>query len=120
MRFYIKIAAVLLCAALAAVLCSCGGSEETSAEHVHEYESGIISEPGCEETGKIEYTCACGASYEESVNALGHDFVAVEVVEPTFFTDGYTVYRCSRCGATEERDPTEYTGGAVELPDITF
>ena len=118
MKFYIISAVILLCAALALSLCACGGNEDASTGHRHEYESEITVEPRCEETGIVKYTCSCGVSYEEAVEALGHDFVADEVVQPTIFTDGYTVYKCSRCGATENRDPTKYSGGAIELPDI--
>jgi hypothetical protein len=173
MRFYIKAAAVLLCAAIALSLCCCtneaetlkpdtdtvtdvGTADVTSSEDVtgaekntdagdtaeagtdtgkdtvteaeitgseeqlhtvHEYESEMI-EPTCEETGVIKYTCACGAAYEETVDALGHDFVFYRVIDATFLFNGYTEYKCSRCGATEKRDPTEYTGSGIELPII--
>ena len=177
MRFYIKAAAVLLCAAIALSLCCCtneaetlkpdtdtvtdaGAADVTSSEDVteaenntdaenstdagdtaeagtangtdtgkdtvteaeitdtvHEYESEII-EPTCEETGVIKYTCACGAAYEETIDALGHDFVFYRVIDATFLFNGYTEYQCSRCGATEKRDPTEYTGSGIELPII--
>ncbi len=183
MRFYIKAAAVLLCAAIALSLCCCtneaetlkpdtdtvtdaGAADVTSSEDVtgaendtgaekntdagdtaeagtadgtdtgrdtvteaeitgseeqlhtvHEYESEMI-EPTCEETGVIKYTCACGAAYEETVDALGHDFVFYRVIDATFLFNGYTEYKCSRCGATEKRDPTEYTGSGIELPII--
>ena len=187
MRFYIKAAALLLCAAVALTLCSCtneaettphdtdtvtdagsadvtgtvtgiagvtGAENDTGAESsteaedtaeagtadgtdtekdtvteaeitgseeqlhtVHEYESEMI-EPTCEETGVIKYTCACGATYEETIDALGHDFVFYRVIDATFLFNGYTEYKCSRCGATEKRDPTEYTGSGIELPII--
>jgi hypothetical protein len=31
---------------------------------------------------------------------LGHDYAAIKVVEPTEKEEGYTVYKCSRCGDT--------------------
>ena len=139
MKFYIKAAVLLLCAALFLALCSCKGETETSTTDtdidteidtdtgteteqplhtVHEYESEVIAEPGCEETGVIRYTCSCGDGYEENVDATGHDFVIDEVVSPTFFSEGYTVYKCTKCGATEQRDPTPAVTGSIELPDI--
>ena len=41
---------------------------------------------------------------------LGHDFVADSVVAPTCTKDGYTIYQCSRCNATEHRDVTAALG----------
>ena len=56
------------------------------------------------------------------------DFVAGEVVAPTYTAGGYTVYTCSGCGATENRDETpakevtfpEAVVTPVENPDLTF
>ena len=45
--------------------------------------------------------CSCGETQGE---ALGHDMVAGEVVAPTLDAQGYTVYGCSRCDVTENRD----------------
>ena len=60
--------------------------------HVHSWSDATCTEPE---------KCACG---ETQGTALGHDFVAGEVVAPTFDAQGYTVYDCSRCDATENRD----------------
>ena len=105
---------VLLCAALMLTLCGCGGDQG----HKHEYESTVITEAGCEETGPMKYTCPCGDEYEDSIPAKGHDFVAGEVVQPTLFSNGYTVYTCTRCGATETGDITQLINEPIELPDI--
>ena len=50
-------------------------------------------------------TCTvCGAT---TGGTLGHDYtVYVETVDYTCTTDGYTVYKCSRCDSTENRNIT--------------
>lgn len=50
-------------------------------------------------------TCTvCGAT---TGGTLGHDYtVYVETVDYTCTTDGYTVYKCSRCDSTEKRNIT--------------
>ncbi len=45
-----------------------------------------------------------GSTYVETVPALGHDFKFVETVEPTAESEGYDLWRCSRCGAEEQRN----------------
>lgn len=116
-------AALLLSVTL--FLCSCGGgSDETSeaasdtVHMVHNYEKTVIAEPGCEETGIVEYNCICGSSYRETTDITGHDFSVFEVVSPTYFAEGYTVYKCTRCGRTEKRDPTPKLTDSIELPDV--
>nr|MCR4672470.1 hypothetical protein [Lachnospiraceae bacterium] len=65
----------------------------------------IVREPGCEEQGEIRYT----AEFEDEVfavqtrsfflDALGHDLVHHDRVEPTKTTVGYEEYwECTRCG----------------------
>lgn len=65
----------------------CGFTACSPQEHVHEYETEIVS-PTCTEQGYTRYTCKEGDdAYNDSfVDALGHDF-----------SDGI----CSRCGATD-------------------
>lgn len=90
----------------------------TDTVHTHEYKKEIISEPDCENAGSVKYVCSCGDTYTESTPATGHDFVKSEVVAPTYFAEGYTVYRCSRCGTEEKRDPTPKISDPIELPDV--
>ena len=86
------------------------------APHVHSW-----SEATCTELSK----CECGETQGE---LAAHNMVAGEVVAPTYSAGGYTVYACSACGATENRDATdklvpafpEATVTPVEGTDLTF
>ncbi|MGN0527518.1 MAG: hypothetical protein ACI4IE_00190, partial [Eubacterium sp.] len=69
-----------------------------------------IKEATCTEKGvkNTTVTCTeCGkvlSSVNEEVDELGHAFVKGETVAPTIRDEGYTLYKCSRCDATEKRD----------------
>ena len=83
--------------------------------HVHSW-----SEATCTELSK----CECGETQGE---LAAHNYVAGEVVAPTYTAGGYTVYSCV-CGLTENRDETaklvpafpEATVTPVENADLTF
>ena len=75
--------------------------------HVCEKSSSTVTAPKCEAEGYTTYKCnLCGQSTKgDYVDALGHNFVAGEVVAPTKTAEGYTLYGCSAgCGKTEKRD----------------
>lgn len=84
--------------------------------HTHNYTVTITREPSCTLKGVKTYTCECGDSYTESIAALGHDWVIKEQVATVYgdngeiVTQGYTVYRCTRCG--EEYKSTDGTAPA--------
>ena len=69
-------------------------------------------------------TCSCGKTQGE---LAAHNYVAGEVVAPTYSAGGYTVYSCV-CGLTENRDATdklvpafpEATVTPVTNPELTF
>ena len=64
-------------------------------------------EPTCTTPGKRVYTCTThvGETYEETIDALGHHFTErMEVVAPTYTSEGYTIYKCETCDETEKRD----------------
>lgn len=65
--------------------------------HTHSYSSTIIKQPTCTESGIRKYTCSCGNSYTETINAKGHNYTK-KVVKPTTTQQGYTQYTCSACG----------------------
>lgn len=59
---------------------------EKDPEHKHSYTEEIIKKPTCTEKGEKTYTCKCGDSYTEPIDATGHNYV-----------DG----KCEYCGETE-------------------
>ncbi|MGM9639956.1 MAG: S8 family serine peptidase [Faecousia sp.] len=81
----------------------------------HKTELKNAKEATCTEKGYTgdEICTVCGETPKkgEELPALGHDFsVKGETVAPTETEDGYTVYKCSRCDATEHRDVVPATG----------
>ena len=73
----------------------------------HSYELAATVEPTCTTPGKRVYTCTThvGETYEETIDALGHHFTErMEVVAPTYTSEGYTIYKCANCGETEKRE----------------
>ena len=81
------------------------GTDKPSVPHTHSYSSVMTTEPGCETTGVITYTCACGNSYTRIVEAKGHSFGDWQVEkEATADEPGTKVRTCSDCGTTEEEN----------------
>ena len=85
-------------------ICSRCGKHDTSREDVlpakgHSYGEWIIdTEPTCAKNGTRHRVCSeCGQCQDESVPALGHDFVRTETTA-TCTEDGKIEYICSRCG----------------------
>ncbi|MDO4379608.1 MAG: hypothetical protein Q4D20_01920, partial [Clostridia bacterium] len=96
------------------------GHEETTEGAIH---AGPVVDveakaATCTEKGSTAGTkcSACGAVLSgcEETKALGHDIsVKGETVAPTCTAEGYTVYKCSRCDATEKRDIVPAAGHTV-------
>lgn len=65
----------------------------------HQYTETVTKEPTCTEAGEKTFTCsACGDSYTESLDPLGHAAEKETVVkEATCTEDGEKAYVCSRC-----------------------
>lgn len=63
-------------------------------------------EATCTEAG---YCRVCGAENMDAP-ALGHDHQPAEVVEPDCWSDGYTLYRCTRCRDSYKSDFTPRRG----------
>ncbi len=53
-------------------------------DHVHVYTGKVTKQAGCLTEGVMTYTCSCGDSYDEPIEALGHDYNDSNV--------------CKRCG----------------------
>lgn len=80
-----------------------GGASNICAVHAYATESTIAAT--CTTAGYTVHTCACGAAYKsDKVDALGHNLVTVEQIDPTCTEDGATkkIY-CDRegCGYVE-------------------
>ncbi|MGN0468625.1 MAG: RHS repeat domain-containing protein [Acutalibacteraceae bacterium] len=71
----------------------------------HSYVDETV-EATCEKGSGIKHTCSvCGYTYtEETGKALGHKWILIEAVEPTFDNPGYEKYLCERCGETMTKD----------------
>lgn len=93
----------------------------------HSYtEPELVEEPTCDEVGLQEQTCEnCLETLETEIPALGHAYELVEVIESTCDGEGYSLYKCKRCGEEEEREPQALkehifdTGKVTEEPSCT-
>ena len=72
---------------------------ESSAPHTHSYESKVTYDATCEEAGLLTYTCQCGDSYTEEIEATGHSYNPETTIEPTCTKAGLLTYTC-KCGAS--------------------
>lgn len=90
----------------------------------------IIKEAKCTEKGEKNTTVKCTecnkvlSSVNEEIEKLGHNFVKGETVAPTIRAEGYTLYECSRCDATDKRDIVPALGvnvtvAATDLGEVT-
>lgn len=77
----------------------------TEPPHTHSYTGTVTKSPTCTASGTKTYTCSCGASYTETIPALGHSWGSwTQTVAPTCEAKGTEQRSCSRCGKTETRD----------------
>ena len=92
----------------------------SAAEHTHSYESKETKAPTCTEKGEITYTCACGDSYTEATDALGHGYES-ETKAPTCTEKGETTYTCKNCGDsyTEMTDALGHDYKSEKTKDAT-
>ena len=68
----------------------CGIKHELAA---HEWDEGtVISAPTCTKDGRIKYTCYCGRSVTEKIEASGHAWADATCIAPK---------TCTGCGETE-------------------
>ena len=89
----------------------CGTVREVSG---HNYVGVETQAPDCENDGVMTYTCsACGDSYTEAIDALGHSYKGV-VTAPDCENDGYTTYTCGNCGDTYVDNYVDADGHSYE------
>ena len=82
--------------------------------HIHNYSVSARTEPTCTQNGSVTYKCSCGASYSETLNALGHSYTT-RTVSATCITQGYTLHTCSRCGNNYKDTYTNALGHDYKL-----
>ena len=71
-------------------------------KHTHNYVWKRTVSATCTQTGKKVYECSCGASYTETIAALGHSFPEQWIVDTvaTCTQTGYKHHSCTMCGVT--------------------
>ena len=84
----------------------------------HDFSTAVADmskEPTCKDEGKSFKICACGSFEYKTVPATGaHSLVKGETIAPTCTEDGYTVYTCSACGTTVNKDNVTAPGHKFE------
>ena len=76
--------------------------------------------PTCTEKGNRYHICTvCGERENETLEPLGHDYVAV-VTAPTCPEGGFTTYTCSRCGDSYVASETKPTGVHTPIPAVVM
>ena len=79
----------------------------------HTWDNGkVTTEPTEKDPGVMTYTCViCGMTKTSPIPATGeHTFVFTKNIAPTCTAEGYDLYTCSGCGATEKRNPKPALG----------
>lgn len=68
--------------------------------HIHRYtHSSVVTAPTCTEQGYTTYTCECGETYIEYIDAIGHNYTKEITTPATHTTTGVMTYTC-HCGDT--------------------
>lgn len=108
-------------------ICSnCGeivSTKEIPATGAHTWDNGTVTTEPTETTpGVRTFTCAvCRATRTETIPATGeHTFVFTKNVAPTCTADGYDLYTCSGCGATEKRNSKPALGHKWDNGTVTI
>ena len=105
----------------------------TAQWHIHNPVPMKAVAPTCTEAGNTAYyDCAsCDMFFSDEsceheiaanswvIPALGHNFQPGTVVTPSCIEAGYTVYACTRCSATENRDPVPAHGHVWNAGEVT-
>lgn len=104
---------------------NCGevvSTKEIPATGAHTWDNGTVTTEPTETTpGVRTFTCAvCHATRTETIPATGaHDYQFTRNVAPTCTADGYDLYTCSGCGATEKRNSKPALGHKWDSGTVT-
>ena len=69
-------------------------------EHTHVFDLTSSVEPTCTTDGQNTYTCQCGETYTETLQATGHKYSSAITTEATCVSDGERTFTCSVCNNT--------------------
>lgn len=73
-------------------------AQDSSSEHVHDYEESVERKATCYRAGKIKYACECGDAYYVDVMSTGHVAGDWEMVrKATAEQEGLQVKKCVYC-----------------------
>ncbi len=87
--------------------------EPTETPHEHAYTESTTKEATCTEAGEKTFTCDCGDTYTEQIEATGHNFAEyVYNNDATYTADGTETATCV-CGLNDTRTAS---GTKLELP----
>ena len=88
-------------------------------QHVHDYKITSETKATCIEPKHIYYECDCGDKVEDIQDGkLGHNYVIKDHKDANFNTQGYTVYKCTKCN----NEYTSYIPALIppELKNLTL
>lgn len=78
-------------------------------------ETGLEAAKKCEVCGKLCTSEGATLSQQKEIPELGHDYtIKGETIAPSCTTEGYTIYNCSRCDSTLNKDYVDATGHEYE------
>ena len=107
------------------VCANCGdviATEVIPATGAHTWDNGTVTTEPTETTpGVRTFTCAvCSQTKTEVIPATGaHTFVFTKNIAPTCTTEGYDLYTCRDCGASEQRNSKPALGHKWDSGTVT-
>ena len=107
------------------VCANCGdviATEVIPATGAHTWDNGTVTTEPTETTpGVRTFTCAvCSQTKTEVIPATGaHTFVFTKNIAPSCTTEGYDLYTCRDCGATEKRNAKPALGHKWDSGTVT-
>ena len=91
-------------------VCSCGEKEKRDMTDKLTHSWGKwqqTAEPTCTQDGVKTRSCtACGVQQSKTVDKTEHDYVFIQTIAPMSYSEGYDLYRCAGCQATDKRNTT--------------